>query len=166
MSAQHQHDTAHLPDWVRRPIADMPTLADQGQLKGAAADVQAVLTRYSEATVRRDLAAVEQCFVTTDDFLIVESSYPNFGWDDYKRNHLVPELETIEDLQYRADLIQCHVTDQLAYGVFKFAASGVNQGNRRTVEGLGTVVLVPSDDGWKIRHWATCSRRPPTHTHG
>jgi hypothetical protein len=30
------------------------------------------------------------------------------------------------------------------------------------MEGLGTAVLVPTDDGWKIRHWATCSRRPPT----
>jgi hypothetical protein len=120
-----------------------------------------VLDRYAQATVERNLPEIERCFITNDDFLIVESSYPNFGWNDFKQNHLRPEFEEIEDIRYEANVIQAFATSELACAVFKYQASGVNQDNRRTMEGLGTAVLVPTDEGWKIRHWATCSRRPP-----
>ena len=150
-----------LPEWVTRPLSDIQTLADKGELDGTAAEIQEVLDRYARATVERNMPEIESCFITNDDFLIVESSYPNFGWNDFKKNHLGPELEEIEDIEYEANVIQTYTTSELAYAVFKYKASGVNQGNRRTMEGLGTAVLVPTDDGWKIRHWATCSRRPP-----
>ena len=152
---------SELPEWVTRPLSDIPTLAEKNELNGEAANIQAVLDRYSKATVERNLPEIESCFITTDEFLIVESSFPNFGWDDFKKNHLIPELEEIEDIQHQAQLIQAHVTSEMAYAVFRYKASGVNKGNRRTMEGLGTAVLVPTDDGWKIRHWATCSRRAP-----
>lgn len=151
-----------LPDWVTRPLSDIKTLADKNELTGEARRLQDVLDRYSRATCERNLPEVEKCFVTSDEFLIVEGSYPNFGWDDFKKNHLVPELEEIEDIHHETDIVQAFVTDELAYAVFRFKASGVNKGNRRTMEGMGTAVFVPTDDGWKIRHWATCSRRPPT----
>lgn len=161
MAEQSEKIASELPDWVKRPLSDIKTLADKGELGGAAAEIQSVLDRYARATVERDLEAIETCFVTTDDFLIVESSYPNFGWSDFKKNHLEPELEEIDDIRYEANVIQAYATTELAYAVFKYKASGVNQGKRRTMAGLGTAVLVPSEDGWKIRHWATCSRRPP-----
>lgn len=161
MAEKPEQVAVDLPEWVTRPLSDIQTLAEKGELSGAAADIQAVLDRYARATVERNLPEIETCFVTNDDFLIVESSYPNFGWSDFKKNHLGPELEEIEDIQYEANVIQAFATSELAYTVFKYKASGVNQGNRRTMEGLGTAVLVPTDDGWKIRHWATCSRRPP-----
>ncbi|MDH3511931.1 MAG: nuclear transport factor 2 family protein [Gammaproteobacteria bacterium] len=162
MAEKSEQVAVELPEWVTRPLSDIQTLAEKGELSGDAAQIQEVLDRYSSATVERNLPEVESCFVTSDDFLIVESSYPNFGWNDFKKNHLIPELEEIEDIQHKADVIQAFVTSELAYAVFKYKASGVNKGNRRTMEGLGTAVLVPTDDGWKIRHWATCSRRPPT----
>ena len=154
------------PAWTLIPVSAIDTLADQGELADEAQAIQEVLDRYSRATMDRNLQEIESCFVTTDDFLIVEASYPNFGWDDFKKNHLLPELEGIEDIEYRADVIQAYATEQLAYAVFKFKASGAREGQRRTFEGLGTAVLVPTAEGWKIRHWATCSRRPPTHAHG
>jgi hypothetical protein len=161
MAEKSEKIAPELPDWVKRPLSDIKTLADQGELSGAAAEIQSVLDRYARATVERNLEQIETCFVTTDDFLIVESSYPNFGWNDFKKNHLGPELENIEDIHYEAKVIQAYATSGMAYAVFKYKASGVNQGNRRTMEGLGTAVLVPTEHGWKIRHWATCSRRPP-----
>ena len=161
MASKAENVPSELPEWVTRPLSDIQTLAEKGELTGAAAEIQEVLTRYARATVERNLPEIETCFITTDDFLIVESSYPNFGWNDFKKNHLLPELEEIEDIQYDANVIDAFATSELAYAVFKYQASGVNQGTRRTMEGLGTAVLVPSADGWKIRHWATCSRRPP-----
>ncbi|MDJ0927728.1 MAG: nuclear transport factor 2 family protein [Gammaproteobacteria bacterium] len=154
------------PAWTLIPVADIQTLADKGDLSGAAKDIQDILDRYSQGTVNHDLKAIENCFVLTDDFVIVESSYPNFGWNDFKQNHLLPELEGVEGVEYRADVVQAYATDQLAYAIFKYKAAGSRGGERRTFEGLGTCVLIPTDDGWKIRHWATCSRRPPTHSHG
>lgn len=153
-------------DWTTRPIADIPSLGDKGELTGEARAIQDVLDRYSRATMAHDLPEIESCFVTTNEFVIVESSYPNFGWDDFKQNHLLPELAGVEDIEYGADAIQVHVTDQLAYAVFKYRAAGSREGQRRTFEGLGTAVLVPGPSGWRIRHWATCSRRPSTHAHG
>ena len=161
MAEQSERAPVELPEWVTRPLSDIQTLAEKGDLSGEAANIQAVLDRYARATVERNLPEIERCFITNDDFLIVESSYPNFGWNDFKKNHLGPELEEIEDIQYEANVIQTFATSELAYAVFKYQASGVNQGNRRTMEGLGTAVLVPTDEGWKIRHWATCRRRPP-----
>ena len=162
MAEEQEQMAMELPAWITRPLSDIPTLADKGELSEEAAQIQEILDRYSRATVERNLTEIESCFLTNDDFLIVESSYPNFGWNDFKKNHLIPELEEIEDIQYKADVIQTFVTSELAYAVFLYKASGVNKGTKRTMEGLGTAVLVPTDTGWKIRHWATCSRRPPT----
>lgn len=161
MAEQPEELAIELPEWVTRPLADIQTLAEKDELSGEAAEIQKILDRYSRATVERNLPEIESCFITNDDFLIVESSYPNFGWNDFKKNHLIPELEEVEDISHKTDVIQAFVTSELAYAVFRYTASGVNKGTRRTMEGLGTAVLVPTDAGWKIRHWATCSRRPP-----
>jgi len=152
-----------LPAWVLRPISDMPVLGPAESLSGVQRELQELLDRYSRGLENSDLAEVEACMRADEQLVVIESSYPNYGWTDYFNNHLSQELGTLEDVSYKAELVHAHGTDKLAYGVFIYKAAGSRGGNRRSVEGMGTLVAERMKGEWRIRHWATFSRRPLSH---
>ena len=151
-----------MPAWVTRPISDMPVLGPANSLSGVQRELQELLDRYCKGIEAQDLAQVEACMRTDDEFLIIESSFPNYGWEDYYKNHLSLELDTLDEVSYGAQLVHAFGTDDLSYGVFTYQASGSRGGKSRSVEGMGTLVAERMAGEWRIRHWATCSRRPPS----
>ena len=152
-----------MPAWVLRPISDMPVLGPAESLSGVQRELQEMLDRYSTALEAGDLDTIEACMRTDEELVVIESSYPNYGWDDYYKNHLSQELGTLENVSYKAELVHAHGTGDLSYGVFIYKASGSRGGNHRSVEGMGTLVAERMNGEWRIRHWATASRRPLSH---
>ncbi len=152
-----------MPAWVKRPISDMPVLGPAESLSGVQKELQELLDRYSKGIENAELSEVEACMRTDEEFLIVESTYPNYGWDDYYQNHLSLELGMIDEVEYSAELVHAYGNDNLSYGVFTYRAAGSRDGNRRSVEGMGTLVAERMNGEWRIRHWATCSRKPLSH---
>lgn len=155
-------DGREMPAWVTRPISDMPVLGPAESLSGIQKELQALLDRYASAVESAQLAEVEACMRTDEAFLSVESSFPNYGWADYNNNHLSLELGMLKDMEYKAQLVHAFGNDGLSYGVFVFRASAVRDGQRRAKEGMGTLVAEKIEGDWRIRHWTTCARRPPT----
>ncbi len=151
-----------MPAWVKRPLSDMPVLGPAESLDGVQRELQELLDRYSRGLESGSLAEIRACMRTDEEFLIVESSFPNYGWEDYYKNHLSLELGALEDVRYKAELVHAHGTDNLSYGVFVFQASGARDGKRRSMEGMGTLVAERIDGEWRIRHWTTCARHPPS----
>ena len=151
-----------MPAWVTRPISDMPVLGPAESLSGIERELQELLDRYANGVESASLSEVEACMRTDEQFLSVESSYPNYGWADYDQNHLSLELGMLKDMEYKAQLVHAFGNGGLSYGVFVFRASAVRDGQRRTKEGMGTLVAEKTDGDWRIRHWTTCARRPPT----
>ena len=152
-----------MPAWLLRPISDMPVLGPADSLSGVQKELQELLDRYSKGIESANLSEVEACMRTDEEFVIVESTYPNYGWDDYYQNHLSLELGAIDDVEYSAKLVHAYGNDNLSYGVFTYHAAGSRDGNRRSVEGMGTLVAERMNGEWRIRHWATCSRKPLSH---
>ena len=151
-----------MPAWVTRPISDMPVLGPAESLSGIERELQELLDRYAKGVESASLSEVEACMRTDEQFLSVESSYPNYGWADYDQNHLSLELGMLKDMEYKAQLVHAFGNGGLSYGVFTFRASAVRDGQRRTKEGMGSLVAEKIDGAWRIRHWTTCARRPPT----
>ena len=152
-----------MPAWVTRPISDMPVLGPAESLSGIQKELQELLNRYAKGVESSELSEVEACMRTDEEFLSVESSFPNYGWEDYDKNHLSLELGMLKDMEYKAQLVHAFGNGGLSYGVFVFRASAVRDGQRRTKEGMGTLVAEEIDNEWRIRHWTTCARRPPSH---
>ena len=64
---------------------------------GAQAEaVKTVLNEYAAAAAQSDVDGMATYVVQSDDFTIVEGSHPNWGWADYRDNHLKPEFESTE----------------------------------------------------------------------
>lgn len=152
-----------MPAWVTRPISDMPVLGPAESLGGLQKELQELLDRYAKGVESAQLSEIEACMRADEEFLTVESSFPNYGWEDYCRNHLSLELGMLKDMEYRAQLVHAFGNEGLSYGVFVFRASAVREGQRRAKEGMGTLVAEKINGEWRIRHWTTCARRPPSH---
>ncbi|MYC51506.1 MAG: nuclear transport factor 2 family protein [Gammaproteobacteria bacterium] len=151
-----------MPAWVTRPLSDMPLLGPAESLSGVERELQELLDRYAKGVEAAELSEVEACMRTDEAFLSVESSYPNYGWADYDKNHLSLELGMLKNMEYKAELVHAFGNGDLSYGVFVFTASAERDGQRRTKQGMGTLVAEKIDGDWRIRHWTTCARRPPT----
>ncbi len=101
-AAQHQHDDSQ-HEQKESPIADAAAMDVDGHqmMDGAphfmtAGDhidaVKQVLSGYAAAAAQSSVDAMAAYVVQSDDFTIVEGSHPNWGWTDYRDNHLKPEV--------------------------------------------------------------------------
>lgn len=55
------------------------------------------------------MSEIEKYMVTTDAFTIFEGGHINWGWADYRDNHLGPELKEFSEIQYSYGDIKAHL---------------------------------------------------------
>ncbi len=166
----HQHfadgSAAH---WVGAPGTQSP--APITKLVAAASDgapqaggpeaggIRIWLTAYDKAFNAKDLAALAVFY--HPDVTIYEGGGINSGWIDYRDNHLAPELESFQNLQFAHSNIAVTVLPgaQSAYATSEYSLKARMGEREIDSRGLETVVLVKGPDGnWKIRHAHTSSR--------
>jgi len=96
---------------------------------------------------------------------IFEGGSTNDGWADYRDNHLGPELEEFQSLQFSHFNVKTHPLsqdDRAAYVTAEYRLKAQVKDREVDAAGLETLVLVRDDKGaWKIRHSHTSSRRRP-----
>ena len=167
--AQHQHrdgDQQHQGHQGKQKSEDsmdmhghhmkdgMPHFMNEGE---HAAAVEAALTAYAAAAAESSVEGMAGYVLQTDDFTIIEGSHPNWGWADYRDNHLVPEFES-EDIaikSYAYDDFRISATPMIAYATFKVSIEATVRGEDMERERMGTAILVRTPDGWRIRHLHT-----------
>ncbi len=163
-SAQHKHgDGEHkhkaAPEMESTDMAEhhmmdgMPHFMTTGEHADA---VKQALTGYA-AAAQSSVDGMAAYVVPSDGFTIVEGSHPNWGWTDYRDNHLKPEFESSDFTLkfYTYDEFFVSATPMLAYATFKISLEATIKGEDISRDRKGAAILVNTADGWRIRHLHT-----------
>lgn len=126
-----------------------------------------VLTRNAAGFETGDLKALDKLWANEGAVSVFESGHANWGWADYRDNHLAPEIKEMKNVTYKLSDVKAKVDGKTAWATFAYTL-GATAGERRVdVKGLGTAVLEKRGSDWKIVHWHTSAPRrapapPPT----
>jgi ketosteroid isomerase-like protein len=122
-----------------------------------------VLTKEAAAVEKGDLAALDKIWANSEDVTVFESGHANYGWTDYRNNHLAPELKEFKNTKYSFSDLKVKVDGKTAWATFKYLLAA-DIGTRRIESGgLGTAILEKRDGRWQIVHWhSSAPRRQPS----
>ena len=128
--------------------------------------VRDALLKSASSFERNDLAAATQVWVNDDSLTVFESGHANYGWADYRDNHLGPEMREMKNTKYAFSDIKIHLAGKTAWATLKYTISAdvMDNGKPRHVDGggLGSAVLEQRDGQWRIVHWhSSAPRRAP-----
>lgn len=131
------------------------------------AAVRDALLRSALSFEQNDLALASQIWANDESLMVFEQGHANYGWTDYRDNHLAPEMREIKNTKYQFSDIHVHLAGKTAWATLKYTISGdvVENGKERHVEGggLGTAMLEERQGRWQIVHWhSSAPRRAPT----
>lgn len=133
------------------------------------AAVRDALLKSALSFEKNDLALATQVWANDESLTVFEQGHANYGWADYRDNHLVPEMNEIKNAKYQLLDIKIHLAGKTAWATFKYTISGdvLENGKPRHVDGagLGTAVLENRIGHWQIVHWhSSAPRRAPATT--
>ena len=136
-----------------------------GQSSDEAA-VREALLKSASSFEKNDLATATQVWANDESLTVFESGHANYGWADYRDNHLGPEMREMKNTKYAFSDIRVHLAGKTAWATFKYTISAdvTDNGRQRHVDGggLGTSVLEQRDGKWRIVHWhSSAPRRAP-----
>jgi len=115
--------------------------------------IKKALTAYGEAVSRGDVEKMGS-FLTGKSFSVVEGKHANWGWQDYRDNHLIPEFssEKFKLLEYNISNIRVREGHMLSYAIFDFELVYALEGKKKSKKGMGTAIVENRKGGWFIRH--------------
>lgn len=160
----HQHFAdGTITGWVepaggKRPGPVTKLVAAMQAGASEAAAVEAWLQGYDAAFNSKDVAKLAPFY--HPDVTIYEGTGINNGWADYRDRHLGPELKAFENLEFgHTDTkVTLMPGGESAYATSRYTIKARMGERLLDSEGLETLVLVKTSDGWKIRHSHTSSR--------
>jgi ketosteroid isomerase-like protein len=124
--------------------------------------VREVLDQNLTAFMKNDLATMDRIWANDEGVTVFENGHANWGWADYRNNHLAPEMKEMTNVKYTSSDLKLRVDGKTAWCTFKYAISGDSNDRHFDSSGLGTAVLEKRDGRWVIVHWHTSApRRPP-----
>ncbi len=119
-----------------------------------------VLRLNATAFEKNDLATLDKIWANSENVTVFESGHANYGWLDYRNNHLAPEMKEIQNTKYALSDIKVKVDGKTAWATFKYTISGDANGKHFDSGGLGTAVLEKNKkNGWQIVHWHSSAPR-------
>ena len=121
-------------------------------------EVQNLLSTVAASFQSGDLQPLDELFAAGRGVHIIEGAGVNHGWAEYRDDHLRPELEVLENLNYRYFAIEPQVRGNMAFAAFRYELSGSMEGRELDIEGRGTAVLERLAGQWKIVHLHTSGR--------
>ena len=122
-----------------------------------------VLTRAAQAVEKGDLAALDKIWANSEDVTVFESGHANFGWNDYRNNHLAPELKEFKNTKYAFSDLKVKVDGRTAWATFKYSISAEIEAKKIEGGGLATAILEKREGKWRIVHWhSSAPRRTPS----
>jgi ketosteroid isomerase-like protein len=130
------------------------------------AAVRDVLLRSASSFAKNDLKEATKVWANDESLTIFESGHANYGWTDYRDNHLAPEMSEMKNTKYEFSDLKIHLAGKTAWATLKYtiAADVLENGKTRHVDGggLGTAILEKRDGQWRIVHWhSSAPRRAP-----
>ncbi|MEX2282285.1 MAG: nuclear transport factor 2 family protein [Gemmatimonadota bacterium] len=130
-----------------------------GQTKDES-DVRAVAAAFGKALASGD--SMGALALLHPDVVIFEGG----GWetiDDYRRGHLRADINALQSLKQETLRHVIQISGDLALSTREYSTTGTR--GERVIDNVGaeTVVLLRTQNGWKIRHihWSSRARRRP-----
>ena len=123
--------------------------------------VRSVLDENTAAFVRNDIASLDRIWANDEAVTVFENGYANYGWLDYRNNHLAPEMKEFTNLKYAVVEPKIKLAGKTAWATFKYTIAGDSAGRHFDSGGLGTAVLEKRSGKWVIVHWHTSAPRRP-----
>lgn len=118
-----------------------------------------VIKQNAAAFAANDFPTMQKIWADSEQVIIFEGGHANYGWADYRDNHLVPEMKEIKNTKYEFTDIKPKVSGTLAYATMKYYISGdVGQGHFESA-GVATAVLEKQGGNWKLVHFHSSSPR-------
>ena len=81
--------------------------------------VRSALLQNATGFERNDLAALNKVWANDESVTVFESGHANYGWADYRDNHLVPEMAEFKNTTYTLADIKTRVEGKTAWATFK-----------------------------------------------
>ena len=135
------------------------TMSAQTSEEKAVADV---LRQNAVAFAKNDMTTMNKIWATNESLTIFESGHANYGWIDYRDNHLGPEMKEMTNTKYEYSDTKVKVSGSMAFATMKYTISGDSNGKHFDSAGLATAVLEKSGGKWRIVHWhSSAPRRQP-----
>lgn len=130
------------------------------------AAVRDALLKSASTFEKNDLLGAASVWVNDESLTIFESGHANYGWADYRDNHLGPEMGEMKNTKYALSDLKLHLAGNTAWVTLKYTitADVMDNGKPRHVDGggLGTAVLEKRQGQWRIVHWhSSAPRRAP-----
>jgi hypothetical protein len=124
--------------------------------------VQEALLKTASSFEKSDLAQAAKVWIDDDSLTVFESGHANYGWADYRDNHLGPEMREMKNTKYTLSDIRIRMAGMTAWATFKYAISADIGTRHVDGAGLGTAILEKRGQDWRIVHWhSSAPRRPP-----
>lgn len=127
------------------------------------AAVRDTLLKSAIGFEKNDVDLVTKVWANDETLSVFESGHANYGWTDYRDNHLLPEMKEFKNTKYQLTDIKIHLAGKTAWATFKYTISGdiMENNNSRHVDGagLGTAVLEERQGRWQIVHWHSSAPR-------
>ncbi|MBA3784819.1 MAG: nuclear transport factor 2 family protein [Acidobacteria bacterium] len=122
-----------------------------------------VLRQNATAFAKNDLATLDKVWANDEAVTVFENGHANYGWSDYRNNHLAPEMKEIKNTKYALSDIKVKIDSKTAWATFKYTISGDADGKHFDGGGLGTAILEKRGGRWQIVHWhSSAPRRAPS----
>lgn len=118
-----------------------------------------VLRQNATAFAKNNLATLEKIWANDESVTVFEGGYANYGWKDYRDNHLAPEMKEMKNTKYEYSDIKAKVAGNMAYATMKYTISGDIGTKHVDGAGLATAVLEKTNGKWKIVHWHSSALR-------
>lgn len=122
------------------------------------AAVRKVLADYRTAMEERSVAKLAE--VVSGDLLVLEGTYKNGGWKDYRDNHIGPEMAEWKEFKAAGlTLTKLELSGGMAYAVQEATYTIVDARGPVVLQAAETVVLGKETKGWKIKHLHLSGKR-------
>lgn len=127
--------------------------------------IREVLKQNTDSFAKNDMPTLDKIWANDEAVIVFENGYANYGWSDYRNNHLGPEMKEMTNTKYDSSDIKIRVSGKMAYATFKYTISGDSNGRHFDSGGLGTAILEKRSGHWVIVHWhSSAPRRQPNST--
>ena len=73
------------------------------------AAVRAALLKTATSFEQNEMAAATQVWANDESLTVFESGHANYGWADYRDNHLGPEMKEMKNTKYAFSDIKIHL---------------------------------------------------------
>lgn len=115
------------------------------------AEVLMTLAKYRAAMEARSIERLEA--VMDPDLLVLEGVHKNVGWNDYRDNHIGPEMkEWTEFRVIEPKVLEVSVQGDWAYVVQESTVRIITAEKAMTMASAETFVMRKVVSGWRIRH--------------